>query len=261
MDKLTIVLIFTVCILLAMYYYKEEIEDVSNIKIPSKGYLINLPRRLDRMEEFFKNVNNSDFEINIEKMEAVDGNSIDTSKLRLTHLAKQELKDLEINGYRSKHYQLTKGAIGCYLSHINTWKKILKTNEEYVFVFEDDAYIPKDFGYKVKRLLKHAPEFDIMLLGVMCNECLSKEKYKRVKRFFQTHAYIIKKQCIEELLRNMFPISQQIDAQLSDLTNKIKICAPIHDISVQNTWVSKTDIQAPLKNVKGVDAYEPVKLT
>ena len=259
MDKVTVVLIITVCILLVIYINKKE--DVSNVEIPSKGFLINLPKRVDRLEEFFKNVDKSDLDINIEKLDAVDGKNIDISKLKLTHLAKQELKDLEMNGYRSKHYQLTKGAIGCYLSHINTWKKILKSGEEYAFVFEDDAYIPKDFGYKVKRLLKHAPDFDIMLLGVICNECLSKQKYKKVKRFFQLHAYIIRTSCINKIMPTLFPISQQIDAHLSDLSNEIRICASINDISTQNVWTNKTDIQAPLKNLKGINAYEPVKLT
>ena len=256
MNKITIILI-VLFIILCLRNTKRE--DVSHIRLPSNGYFINLPHRSDRIVEFEKHMKKSDFAVNIEKLTAVDGSKLDMSKIKMTHLAEQELKDVEINGYRSKHYQLTKGAVGYYLSHLNTWEKILQNDEEYAFVFEDDAYIPRDFAYQVKRLLKHAPKFDIMLLGVICNECSSKPKYRKVNRFFQLHAYIISKSCIHKIMPLMFPISQQIDAHLSDLSHKIRICAPKRDISVQNFWVRNTDIQAPLENVKGLDPYEPVK--
>jgi hypothetical protein len=47
-----------------------------------------------------------------------------------------------VSGYRTKHYQLTRGSVGCYMSHLQLYQHILReTDAQFAFVFEDDAEI------------------------------------------------------------------------------------------------------------------------
>jgi GR25 family glycosyltransferase involved in LPS biosynthesis len=234
--------------------------DVSNINLPSKGYLIHLPHRKDRLVEFKKHVRNCNLQTEIEIFKAVNGNELELSNIPITDLARHELEELERTGYRSRHYQLTKGAIGCYLSHVQIWEKCLSEGHDSCLILEDDAYLPKDFTYKTKVALRDVnPDFDILVLGLICNECTSESKLRKVNRFWQTHAYIIKANAIRKIMKHMFPISQQIDAQLSDFSNTLKIYAASKNIATPNLWVNSTDIQAPLKNIDG-KAHNSVRM-
>ena len=110
-------------------------------------YLINLKRRPDRLKKFLEFYNVSDMKNNLLiKFDAIDGSKLDIDNVPLTELAKAELNQLESTGFRTKHYQLTKGAIGCYLSHVKIWENILKNNYEYALIFEDDAKVPPNMS-------------------------------------------------------------------------------------------------------------------
>lgn len=39
---------------------------------------------------------------------------------------------------------LSKGEIGCLLSHVSLWKKAFDENIDYIAIFEDDIYLSKD---------------------------------------------------------------------------------------------------------------------
>jgi len=227
-----------------------------NVLLPSKGYLINLEKRNDRLKEFMKNIKKSDLNIHIERVPAINGKLLDPTQINMTDKSKKELLNNFDSGFRTKHYELTVGAIGCYLSHIQVWNKILENDDECAFVFEDDAYIPENFAHKTKELLKIVPKFDILMLGIKSIKSETLVGYKKVKKFWWTHSYIITKSCIKKILTDMLPISQQIDSQLSDLSNKIVILAPIRNISTQNTYTNKTDIQSmPVKRTPGVNPF------
>lgn len=44
-------------------------------------------------------------------------------------------------GVELKNCSLTKGEIGCFLSHVSLWKKIIDNNLSYMAIFEDDIYL------------------------------------------------------------------------------------------------------------------------
>ena len=44
-------------------------------------------------------------------------------------------------GLELKNCSLTKGEIGCLLSHLTLWKKIIDNNLPYMAIFEDDIYL------------------------------------------------------------------------------------------------------------------------
>ena len=215
-------------------------------------YLINLRRRPDRLAAFSADYTKSDIDMEYKVIEGVDGSKLDIEQQDLTELARAELKQLETTGYRSKHYQLTRGAIGCYLSHIKVWKNILKDNSDIALVFEDDTTIPANTQSAINEALKNPPsDWDMILLGVACHTCSgvrTRPGFLRVKKFWLLHAYLIKKEALEKIFKSdaLFPIAQQIDSLLSELSNTLKIYAVQPGICNQRP--SRTDIQAPLKN-------------
>ena len=103
-----------------------------------KTLVINLSHRRDRLDKFKQN--NADF-ISYDVLKAVDGYKV-------------EYKDLRKMGFDTDHNwidpilntPLTKGEIGCFLSHWKAWKQCIKANEP-ILVLEDDAIITDEFSY------------------------------------------------------------------------------------------------------------------
>lgn len=73
-----------------------------------------------------------------------------------------------------------KSAIGCALSHMDTWKLFLETNDEYSIIFEDDVVLEDNFVEKLEIALNEVPEnYDILYLG--CTGCDNEQKINIVK--------------------------------------------------------------------------------
>lgn len=230
-------------------------------------YLINLKRRPDRLNNFLKNYKESDMKnLNVIKFDAIDGSNIDVAKCPLSELARAELQQLESTGFRTKHYQLTKGAIGCYLSHVKIWENILKNENEVALIFEDDAQVPVNLNQRIHEEMKNIPnDWDIVLFGYICKKCMKYDKYNEVERFMLTHCYIIKKKSIAKIMNTntLFPITQQIDALMSELSSLINIYTVKEKLVPQ--FNSRTDIQAPLINKQqrkllNIDVNDRVKV-
>jgi GR25 family glycosyltransferase involved in LPS biosynthesis len=126
---------------------ENQFNQVKNMKV------VNLKRRADRKETMtalFKNIGFADYEF----VEAVDG-----KELRPT----TELKKL----FEGNDFGSNVGVIGCALSHYNLWKALLKSNDEYYVIFEDDVTLVPKFKEKFEAL-KSTDAFkkiDYLLLG------------------------------------------------------------------------------------------------
>lgn len=245
-------IVFTIILLMIVMNTWLYIGTVSN-PIFQEVYLINLDRRSDRLHNFIKLYNSSDMRnYDITKYSAIDGSTLDVNSIPLTDMAKLEMKQLETLGFRYKHYQLTTGAIGCYLSHVKIWEQILKSSQDNVLIFEDDASPPPNCLSLMQMGIQHIPDdWDIILIGKHCIDCEDMGRYYKVNRFILLHTYMINKKCIRKIKEdgNLFPIGQQLDAYLSEISYKLNIYAFKNNVVVQSH--SRTDIQAPIvKNRK-----------
>jgi len=93
-----------------------------------RKYVINLKRRKDRYDEF-KNRCSKYFDSDlIERFDAIDGKEVKQDELFLDALKKCT----------------SKGVIGCFLSHVGIWEKVIKDetlkDDDIILIFEDDVF-------------------------------------------------------------------------------------------------------------------------
>jgi GR25 family glycosyltransferase involved in LPS biosynthesis len=113
-------------------------------------YIINLEKHIDRKKDCIKNINNIDNKIlgEIIFYKAINGNKINFNDLKKKNIKiRKEWKDFLSN--RS----LTKGELGCALSHYNIWQKVADSNSKCTYIMEDDINFHEDFNKKLKELL------------------------------------------------------------------------------------------------------------
>ena len=252
---LSIILVITLCLSSMMKTTKNNVFD--------QIYLINLDRRPDRLERFMNSLDNSDMkDMKVLRMNAVDGSEIDITRVPLSETAKGELKQIETTGFRSKHYQLTRGAIGCYLSHVKVWKDVVEKGHKNALIFEDDVTLPENMYERMMNSMRGVPDdWDVLLFGFHCKDCKNMKNYRKVDRFILLHCYAISYSGIVKMLKtnSLFPITQQIDSYMSELSPEIlNIYTVKNPIIHQNG--SRTDIQMPIIKKKNVDVNDRMKV-
>jgi hypothetical protein len=144
------------------YDNSENFENYKNWnELVSGCYYINLERSKDRkkyMEDIFKKA-----DIECQRFEAIEGKDY-------LHLCPK--------------LKISKGALGCKLSHLELLKKVKKTG--WTIIFEDDIYFKNNIKYNIIKTLNNVPkDAELVLFGtsprsVLLNLFLFKfEKYKK----------------------------------------------------------------------------------
>lgn len=125
-------------------------------------FLINLLRRPERRERMLRSLYEQ--EISCRVLDAVDGRALNSS----------DIKRLGVNllpGFYDPFSgrTLTKGEVGCFLSHFKIWKEIVDRELEVTLVFEDDVRFESYFKRKMIRLLDDIRtaklEWDLIYIG------------------------------------------------------------------------------------------------
>ena len=249
-NQLLYLLIIFLIIFIYFNYQTEKFTDDNLNKNDINVYVINLVKNKQRLNNFKYQYNNSDMiSIPYTVYPAIVGKELDLKKY-VTPKAYNQIIMTEKTNVRKYHYELTRGAVGCYLSHLNIYKEIAKSDKKYGLIFEDDVMIANDFYIRLNKGLKTVPkDWDMYLLGVMCLKCDIKKEYVNINRFWGMHGYMIKKESAVKLVKLLSGlISKQIDSKLSLLIkyNKLKIYS-INPIIVAQGDLG-TDIQVPVVN-------------
>lgn len=222
-------------------------------------YVINLARSRNRYANFVYNYDSSGFPQSVKRIEAVNGRELDLNKYVVSS-AIQEIRHAENYQYRQQHYQLTRGGVGCYLSHLKTYNQFLKrSNAKYAVIFEDDAYLPPNCYQQFQHQIQFLPkDWDIALLACTCRYCLPENQmWVKVKRFFGLHAYLINRRSASKLLKLLIShgkMDQQIDSLFSDYCEENQLS--VYCARPQITYIDhrfETTIQVPVKLELGVD--------
>ncbi|XP_060053804.1 procollagen galactosyltransferase 2 [Erinaceus europaeus] len=109
-------------------------------------FMINLKRRKDRRDRMLRTLYEQEIEVKI--VEAVDGKSLNTSQLKALNIEM-------LPGYRDPYSSrpLTRGEIGCFLSHHSVWKEVIERELEKSLVIEDDVRFEHQFKKKLMKLM------------------------------------------------------------------------------------------------------------
>lgn len=227
--------------------------DYSKLEDKLKIYLINLDNNNRRLYSFKQEFNNTDLKrIGWTRFSAINGREINL-KNYLSEVLYDEVINNESNGYRTSHPQLTKGAVGCFLSHVGIYRLMLAENVKYGLILEDDVqFIQKDILNTLNKIIQDVPyDWDLILLGHRTYKFENNPgNFYKVRRFYLLHAYIINKKGINKILTyiQQNPLDKQFDHYLSDMAskNQLNIYATKKQYARQNRKF-KTQIQLPVR--------------
>lgn len=190
------ILIILICLLIHTINYntKYSNNDYDNFN-NDNVFVINLERRKDRL----KFVNNQLQKNNIKytRFNAFDGKKL--------HQYKNEI-DLYIN--KNSEIMKNNGQIGCSLSHLILWEKVVEKKMKHALIFEDDVIILDNFNERLNNIIKELPEdYNLVLLGgtTMKGSLIDGKQYilqgANYPEFnWCLHAYLINYKFAEKLL-------------------------------------------------------------
>ena len=183
-----------------------------------KTVIINLKRRRDRkvqMEARFQTQNITDYEF----MDAVDGNQL---------IPTEYVRSL----FRDNDFNYRKGVIGCAMSHLAVWKRLMRDSSSDVYVvMEDDAVLVDNFELKLRKavqLFVSEPSAKLCFISgfSMKTPCKNVDNMKLVKKNNLTvdglGGYLIKKSGARRFIEHYKTrsIKRAIDASIVDEFNE-----------------------------------------
>ncbi|XP_077463352.1 procollagen galactosyltransferase 2 [Stigmatopora argus] len=125
-------------------------------------FLINLKRRLDRRSRMLKTF--SALGLRTTLAAAVDGKALNTSQL-------QALGIEMLPGYKDPYSGrvLTRGEIGCFLSHHSIWNQVVERGLQKVLVLEDDVRFEPRFKRRLQAIMEEVDktqlDWDLIYVG------------------------------------------------------------------------------------------------
>ena len=205
----------------------------------SKIIYINLDRRPDRNENVINQLKNINYNGRLERFSAIDSKKLDINMMPNNIFTKKAIDDA--NDTTGKLYNvMTKGAIGCTLSHKLIYEKILYGEDEYVLILEDDITFDDNFIKKYTDIIKKIPKYDILYLGYHNkNDLKNHNSYDVPRELWGLFGYIINKKAAKKLLE-VFPITAQIDSEISRAYPDLKVYALKEDERIISSDTSQT---------------------
>lgn len=213
--------------------------------------VVSLARRPDRWDMAERNLLGRGVPRLI-KAPAVDGQTLTEAQFQAL-LADPTAPGRPLDDY----LQLTRPAIGCYLSHLAIWKRFLASGAERILIMEDDAVFAAGYAPDRARSLLETlpPDADLVLLGGTIMDGLGEPTANpsliRAYYFNGTFGYLLTRQGARKLLPLLVPLRTHIDNQISQelVRNRDELhvyCAEPrlfeHDFSVwSDVYVPVTD--------------------
>jgi GR25 family glycosyltransferase involved in LPS biosynthesis len=155
-------------------------EDI--LKAPAFVIHMDIPQCKQRKPFFMNSLTNAGFS----NIHIIDGVDVRTDE------------DLERNmfefGTKYLGKKLSRGQIGCFLSHMKVYKKIINENIPFATIFEDDVFFHPQWNILSKEYYDKTPkDYDIVWMGTQCG--LKDKDLPEIVSMssFCPHAYIITK--------------------------------------------------------------------
>lgn len=218
-------------------------------------YVINMDKSKDRLECMQNQLNklNKSFI----RIPAIDG-----SKLN-------RIKKSKKCSFFGKHF-LTPNIIGCFMSHQKTWKTMLKNNDSYALILEDDCQLidsfDKDLSLAVNELNTKDPNWDFLYTGcfgphgghkklsITYLQELFLNKIPQSNLDFNAkytyipqspvgfHCYVISKNGAKKLLKYLKKISYHVDVEFLKYAKFFNVYATKKKLGVQHSTADNSTL-------------------
>lgn len=178
-----------------------------------KAYLINLERNVDRLKSASRQL--EALGIRYERFPAVDGSAL-TDDDRKRVMAR-------FHARMARHNPLTKGELGCALSHAAIWRKMVEERIPVALVFEDDVQLSDGFTRALARVTESVDvgraQVYLFSDGLFrpfaetdgVSESIERLEGPRLKLVWGTEAYVMTLPAARNLLGANYPIVTPTD--------------------------------------------------
>ena len=251
-----VLVVFVLTIQWFIYLFNKPVKENFSDQLTNKtkAFYINLDKNNTRNLNLIESYNNSDLkEMLLSRFSAIVGKNVDLEQW-LTPQAIIQVNQTEKTKKRTHHYQLTRGAVGCFLSHYFLAKQLLKESSEveYYLIFEDDINFNQNILSEIKRYLSVAPsDWDIIHFSNTRKTNYSMEgDFFKPAGFWGMLSYILNKKGAEKIVKEVEAnkIDGQIDAYLSRMIQQDKINIYIANKRLIYYINNGSDIQTPIYN-------------
>ena len=178
-------------------------------------YVISLARETARREDIKQRL--TALGANYEIVDAVDGKTI--APKEYMHRLRPLHSKIAYNG------ELTKGEIGCFLSHYNLWQKIANQTDDCALILEDDAVWDNDFAEVIAKVANCEWHWEIVLFSAgksrpadyVLSDFGNGRKLVRYKRRpATTAAYLLRPSGAKKLLSHCQNIRASVDTMYTE---------------------------------------------
>lgn len=209
-----------------------------------KTYIINMKSAVSRREYMLDICSKYKNFLDIEFFEAINGHNLEDDVIYEKYNPQKSIKFIG--------RPLKKGEIGCILSHIEIYKRIIENNIKYALILEDDIILDDNLANEINSIFSYPKNWDVVLYGHYSYYLNNREipspvsiwnKYKREGNStlyrltgfgYGTHGYLISQNGAKKLLKELSEYYAPIDYYTSN-TKKFNVFAILPTIIKVNT--------------------------
>ena len=175
-------------------------------------YVVSLARAVERRANITARLDSAS--VNYEIFNAVDGEKLDLHSLR------DRLRDYDL-GRLIHGRMMSRGEIGCYLSHYTLWEKIVAEETPFAVVLEDDTVWDDDFFTIAEKLPTSEWYWNVVLMGfkeskpkrASCPLSATRSLAHYRRPAWTTTAYMIDLDGAKKLLNQCYVIARPVDME------------------------------------------------
>ncbi len=209
-------------------------------------YCINLDRRPERWERARNAIVKAGFP-SVQRVSAVDGADVGFDDARLS----VRLASIVKTTYTAP-LGVKRGVIGCYLSHLAVWQKVVLDGVKRCVIFEDDVRFVPGFAAALEADVDRIEldSLDAYFFGYLKRAALAPDGRLR-GRIWGTQSYLVTQLGAQKLLERALPLTEAIDEHFEHLTlldDSVRVFCTAKSLVRQDSIVS--DVQ-PISYVFG----------
>lgn len=192
-------------------------------KLSYKCFLLTLPNSTNRRQKFLAS---HDRAVPLEIIYGVDTKSVENAKKYQNIVDPVYFKEALKMHYNNKHLRpdmtyFNMGAIGCYMGHMEFYRRCFEQGLKYAVIFEDNVIVSNPRLYdEIQGVIDTlGDDFEMCFF-----HCLSRfsdgqtvEDLERIKWISSTKCYLINVENMQKYYKHFFPIDNHVDMKHEDV--------------------------------------------